>query len=170
MPAAPKTPDRPYFAALRSPRFVRWLAKRFVNLPMARKHLVAEAVTRLALARLWLVFIPFNSLAVWFGTVAKPGEAPSAPPQTAGEAEQARAIGWAVTRAARYVPFRAVCLPQAIAAKAMLERRGIASVMHFGVAKRTDEPLAAHAWLDSGGIEVTGYPVGGDFVEVARFL
>ncbi len=52
----------------------------------------------------------------------------------------------------------------------MLGRRRIRSVMHFGVAKKPHEALLAHAWLDAGSIEVTGYPVAADFVEVARFV
>ena len=68
-----------------------------------------------------------------------------------------------MTRAARYVPFKAVCLPQAMAARVMLKRRGVESVMHFGAAKGTEKPLDAHAWLDAAGVEVTGYPVAEEF-------
>lgn len=148
---------------------MRWLMRRFFNLPWSRKALVAEAVTWLALARLALVFVPFRSLAARFGTVA-PGGTPGGPTLSDPQRDTAREVSWAVTRAARYTPFEAVCLPQAIAAKAMLSRRHIGSVMHFGVAKKQDAPLDAHAWLDAGGVEVTGYPVGEGFVEVARFL
>ncbi|MGC2124057.1 MAG: lasso peptide biosynthesis B2 protein, partial [Xanthobacteraceae bacterium] len=94
-------------------------------------------------------------------------------PQTeteTGHARLAEEIGWAVTRAARYVPFRAVCLPQAMAARVMLKRRGVASVMHFGAAKGTEKPLDAHAWLDAAGVEVTGYPVAKNFAEIACFV
>lgn len=153
----------------RRPRFWRWLAQRFFRLPIARQILVVEAVIWLALAQLALLFVPFRLLAARFGTVATAHAQPDSrfsDPQL----DRAREVGWAVTRAARYVPFRAVCLPQAIAAKAMLSRRHIASVMHFGVAKKSEAPMAAHAWLDAGPVEVTGYPVTPDFVEVARFL
>ena len=148
---------------------VRRVTRRFYRLPIARKTLLLEAVLWLALARLMLFFVPFRLLAARFGALASPNAAPDNR-FADSELDSAKEIGWAVTRAARYVPFRAVCLPQAIAAKAMLSRRHIMSVMHFGVAKRIDEPMAAHAWLNAGPIEVTGYPVGPDFVEVARFL
>lgn len=82
----------------------------------------------------------------------------------------AQDVSWAVTRAARYVPFSAVCLPQAIAAHAMLKRRGVASVMHFGAAKGQTKPLDAHAWLDAAGVEVTGYPVADHLAEIACFV
>ena len=126
----------------------------------------------LALSRIGLLFVPFRILAARFGTVRHPTDTPEINQTALSDLQlaNAREIGWAVTRAARYVPFRAVCLPQAIAAKAMLSRRHIASIMHFGVLKKAQEALAAHAWLDAGPVEVTGFPVGPDFVEVARFL
>lgn len=50
-----------------------------------------------------------------------------------------------------YVPFKAICLPQAIAAKLMLERRGVASSLHLGAAlhTRSGKAFEAHAWLDA---------------------
>ena len=86
------------------------------------------------------------------------------------QAVLAREIGWAVTRTARYVPFKAVCLPQAMAAQFMLRRRKIASVMHFGAGKGVDKALDAHAWLDAAGVEVTGYPVAPHLAEIACFV
>jgi hypothetical protein len=83
--------------------------------------------------------------------------------------------GWAVTRAARHVPFNAVCLPQAMAARIMLKRRGVDSVLHFGARIGQDKigqdkPIDAHAWLDAAGVEVTGYPVANTFAEIACFV
>ncbi len=75
-----------------------------------------------------------------------------------------------MTRSARYLPFKAVCLPQAMAAQAMLRRRGVTSVMHFGAARGEEKPLDAHAWLDAAGVEVTGYPVAERFAEIACFV
>ncbi len=85
-------------------------------------------------------------------------------------AELARQIGWAIARAAAHVPFDAVCLPQAMAARVMLQRRGVASVLHLGAAKGRDKPLDAHAWLDAAGVEVTGFPVAHAFTEIACFV
>jgi hypothetical protein len=154
----------------RRPRLVRRVIKRLYRLPMRNRLALFEAVLWLARARLSLFFVPFNTLAARFGAVTPPAlDTGIAPLLAEPIQEEVRRVGWAVTRAARYVPFRAVCLPQAIAAKAMLSRRGIASVMHFGVAK-TPAELKAHAWLDAGRIEVTGYPVEAGFVEVARFV
>jgi hypothetical protein len=135
--------------------------------------LLAEAVACLLAARLALIFIPFPRLARRLGTFVPPADArlTQVGAGTArGHARLAEEIGWAVTRAARYVPFKAVCLPRAVAARAMLERRGVQSVMHFGAAKGTEKPLEAHAWLDAAGVEVTGYPVATNFAEIACFV
>jgi len=50
------------------------------------------------------------------------------------------------------------------------ERRGIDSVLHLGVRDPTRTGLEAHAWLDAGGLNVTGYPVDPALTEVARFV
>jgi hypothetical protein len=146
------------------------LLRRFGRLSNRERLLLGEAVIWLMGARLALTAVPFARLAAWFGTLRKPGEAGTPESGMPPDNAVARDVGWAVTRAARYVPFRAVCLPQAIAAKAMLNRRRIANVMHFGVARKVDERLQAHAWLDAAGEEVTGFPVAPDMVEVARFV
>jgi hypothetical protein len=154
-------------------RSIRRPLRRFAQVSPRRRLLVLEAVACLLAARLALVFIPFPRLAGWLGTFVPPTDqraARAAANAAPGDAELAKEIGWAVTRSARYVPFRAVCLPQAMAALAMLKRRGVAGVMHFGAGKGTDKPLDAHAWLDAAGVEVTGYPVAPHLAEIACFV
>ena len=137
----------------------------------ARRGLLVEAVFWLLLARLALLAIPFPLLARRFGRFVPPQNSGTRALSQTGQIEAAEKVGWAVTRAANHVPFRAVCLPQAIAAKAMLSRRGVKSVLHFGAAKGDEEkPLATHAWLDAAGVEVTGYPVAHQFVEIGCFV
>jgi hypothetical protein len=154
-------------------RLIRRLLRRFGQVDNRRRALLAEAVVYLLVARLALIFIPFPRLARRLGTFVPPAD-PRATQERTGttpdRARRAEEIGWAVTRAARYVPFEVVCLPQAMAARVMLDRRGIKSVMHFGAAKGTAKPLDAHAWLDAAGVEVTGYPVARNFVEIACFV
>jgi hypothetical protein len=79
-------------------------------------------------------------------------------------------IAAVVALAARNVPFKAVCLPQAMAAKAMLDRRGITSVMHFGAGFGTTKSIDSHAWLDARGVPVTGYPISPGTAEIACFV
>jgi len=154
-------------------RLIPRLLGRFGQIDNHSRLLLGEAVVCLAAARLALIFVPFPLLARRIGSFVPPADARAAPaalPALSGQAALAEVVGWAVTRAARYVPFKAVCLPQAMAAQVMLKRRGVQSVMHFGAAKGTDKPLDAHAWLDAAGIEVTGYPVAENFTEVACFV
>ncbi len=154
-------------------RLIRRLLLRFRQVDNRRRALLAEAVAYLFAARLALIFIPFPRLARHLGTFVPPTDARISQmrTQTAPDrAQLAEDIGWAVTRAARYVPFRAVCLPQAMAARVMLKRRGVQSVMHFGAARGKEKPLDAHAWLDAAGVEVTGYPVAENFAEIACFV
>lgn len=135
--------------------------------------LLAEAAAGLLTARFRLIFISFPRLAQRLGTLVSPADPRAVKASIAINTEQvwiANEVSWAVTRVARYVPFKAVCLPQAMVAHAMLKRRGIASVMHFGAAKGQTKPLDAHAWLDAAGVEVTGYPVEERLTEIARFV
>jgi hypothetical protein len=152
---------------------IRRPLRRFAQVGHARRALVTEAVLCLLVARLGLIFVPFPKLARRLGTFVPPSDPRAMATRTGSSREQARIaeeIGWAVTRSARYVPFKAVCLPQAMAARVMLKRRGVASVMHFGAAKGEDKPIDAHAWLDAAGVEVTGYPVAANFAEIACFV
>jgi Transglutaminase-like superfamily len=149
-----------------------YLWGRFARLPPARRALLAKAAMWLVAARAALALFPFRTIAARLGMLQSPEDASSlcCSPLSPAQRLEVQEIAWAVSRAARHVPFRAVCLPQAIAAKAMLRRRGIDSVLHFGVAKRADQSLDAHAWLDAAGIAVTGFPVGAEFMEVACFV
>lgn len=138
-----------------------------------RRALLTEAILRLATARAALALVSFPHLARRLGAFVPPTDPRVAACCEALSGEQtalAAEIGWAVTRAAHHVPFYASCLPQAIAARQMLKRRGIASVLHFGAAKGPGVLLDTHAWLDAAGVKVTGYPVARRFAEIACFV
>lgn len=86
------------------------------------------------------------------------------------ERQAALDVGWAVTRVAAYFPHSAMCLAQAMAARAMLRRRGIGSIMHVGVGRSDAASFEAHAWLEAAGVEVTGYPVPPHLREIGCLL
>jgi Transglutaminase-like superfamily len=154
-------------------RSIRRLLLRFRQVGNRRRRLAIEAAAWLLIARLALIFVPFPKLARRLGTFVPPSDRRIVAARAAGakrHAALAAEIGWAVTRAARHVPFKAVCLPQAMAARVMLKRRGVDSVMHFGAAKGGTKPFDAHAWLDAAGVEVTGYPVALRFAEIGCFV
>lgn len=124
-------------------------------------------------ARVALILVPFPRLARHLGTFVPPSDPRASSASSINlrdDAALAQAVGWAVTRAAQHVPFKALCLPQAMAAKIMLRRRGVNSVLHFGAKIGGDRPIDAHAWVDAAGVEVTGYPVAKSFPEIACFV
>jgi hypothetical protein len=154
-------------------RSIRGRLRRVVRLNHERLALLPEAAAWLLLTRVALLVVPFPRLARHLGTFVPPSDSRVGQARSVGAPDQVRLaseIAWAVNRAARHVPFRAVCLPQAMAARIMLARRGIDSVLHFGAAKGRDKSLDTHAWLDAAGVEVTGYPVARDFAEIACFV
>lgn len=151
-------------------RMLRHRANRTRQIDNRDRLLLAEAIWNLAAARLRLATQPFSRIARRLGGFTTPAQAQekyAGHRWSADDRAVATKVGWAVTRAARHVPFGAVCLPQAMAAKAMLARRGIASTMHFGTMRGDALSLSAHAWLDAAGVEVTGYPVEAQFTEIA---
>ena len=151
---------------------IGWKLRRFGEIGGRRRALVIEAAFWLLAARIALVAVPFPRLARRLGAFVPPTDARVALGREGSKADArlAEEIGWATVRAARHVPFKAVCLPQAMAARIMLRRRGVASVLHFGAARGREQPIDAHAWLDAAGVEVTGYPVAAQFAEIACFV
>ncbi|HEY1751988.1 MAG TPA: lasso peptide biosynthesis B2 protein [Caulobacteraceae bacterium] len=138
-----------------------------------RRALLVEACVWLLVSRLALIFIPFPKLAGRLGAFVPPADprvAAAAAPGSPEAVALAKEVSWAVVRGAAHVPFRAVCLPQAMAAQIMLRRRGVACVMHFGAQRGQHRPLDAHAWLDAAGVKVTGYPIGRGMTEIACFV
>ena len=137
------------------------------------QRLIVEASVALLVARLRSL-LPFRILARQLGGILAPHSRMVALGPLASlsqaEADMIFAIRWAVGAVAPWLPFRTLCLQQAIAARAMLERRGIDSVLHLGVRDPTGTALEAHAWLDAGGLNVTGYPVDPALTEVGRFV
>lgn len=154
-------------------RLIRRLLLRFAQVGNRRRVLIAEAVPGLLAARVALIFVSFPHLSRRFGTLVPPNDrrvAKTRADANPGQIWIANEVSWAVTRAARYVPFKAVCLPQAMAAHRMLGRRGVTSVMHIGAGRGQTPLLDAHAWLDAAGVEVTGYPIAEHLAEIACFV
>lgn len=154
-------------------RSIRGRLRRFTQLDHRSRLLLTEALCCLFAARVSLRFVPFPALARRIGMFVSRSDPRirmvgiGARPK---EALIAADVSWAVTRAARYAPFSAVCLPQAMAAHRMLRRRGVASVMHFGAVRARIKALDTHAWLDAAGVEVTGYPIEEGMEEIACFI
>ena len=139
----------------------------FARLSFAKQCLVMEALLALVLARMAMLLLPFRRIAAWLGS---PGAATrEASDVEIGIADQ---VGWAVRKVARLVPWDGRCLAQALAATAMLRRRGLEGTVSFGASRdgaRSQSEFSAHAWLQVGGTVVTGGPNHTQFKTLASF-
>jgi hypothetical protein len=133
--------------------------KTFLGMTHADRWRVCEAILLLALAQL-VSKLPFHFVAPWLAR---------APATSACDQALALRVRKAVTVAARNVPWNAVCLPQAMAAKTMLARRGCGSTLHLVAGSDARGKLIGHAWLVAGGMIVVGAAGIGDVAPVARF-
>jgi hypothetical protein len=85
-------------------------------------------------------------------------------PRAMRNISKARVI-WAVRTASAFIP-GSTCLTQALAAKYQLERCGLNTQLHFGVAKKEDGTLLAHAWLQCDGEALIGGEIAPRFAPV----
>ncbi|HEY0112477.1 MAG TPA: lasso peptide biosynthesis B2 protein [Allosphingosinicella sp.] len=123
--------------------------------------LLAEALGTLALASLAIRIVPFRRLAAAASSWGR--GASHADPQMVRRVRGA-VQGWAVR-----VPWKAVCFQRGLALHFMLRRRGIASVLHYGVGRKEETELAAHVWVNVGGETVIGGEEAPKFACLARF-
>ncbi len=124
-------------------------ALKFLRLPVSSKVLLLEAWITLGLSRGTVLAMPFRWIAPGL-RADLPG-----PVQDSGQA-QARTVGWALRVASKYTPWKSNCLAQAIAAKRMLHRRKLPSILFLGVRKGEQDEFEAHAWVDFGPVTLTG--------------
>jgi hypothetical protein len=124
--------------------------------------LFAEAWILLAVARMMLVFRPFSKIL----PVLKDGRSNDQQQDMA----LLQMVKLSIARAVARSPWRTKCFEQALAARMMLKRRGIATITYFGVLKTADDKMEAHAWLKSGEFVVTGWRRMGEYTVVAEVL
>jgi hypothetical protein len=117
--------------------------RRFFVAPSSDRILLVRALGWVLLARIGLWLAPFARLRAVADRVAARGR-PQDPVR----------IAWAVETVARRIP-TATCLPQALAADAMLRRAGRSPELHIGVSK-DGESFEAHAWLALDGLVLVG--------------
>jgi len=123
---------------------------RFLQLPSRQQAMAVEALFTLVVVSIALRCLPYRSWRAELGT-------PAGSPPAADAIATAREVGRSVVAVARNLPGRPQCLAQALAARAMLKRRGIDSELNLGVNKDR-AAINAHAWLAVGKQIVTGGP------------
>lgn len=125
-----------------------------------RRAYLREAAIMLLLARLAVRFLPPARLFAWAGR-------PNRRVRRFAH-DEAQWVAWAVDRLGTLGGVNGLCLPRAVAAHAMLRRRGIASRLCLGVA-RSGAAFAAHAWIEVGEERIIGGDETAGFTRLAAF-
>ncbi|MCA9795142.1 MAG: lasso peptide biosynthesis B2 protein [Candidatus Eremiobacteraeota bacterium] len=136
---------------------------RIWRLPWSARLLACELFLELLWLSLALRVVPFRRLARLLGQQG--AQTPPAHPDQ-DHPTVLRVAGY-TPRLARLLPWRCACLPQAMAAKRVLVRRGYRSTLYLGV--RKDDALEAHAWLRYGNRIVTGKREMNSFTPISSF-
>lgn len=122
--------------------------RRVRQLGYALRHadVLAEAGMALVLATLAIRLLSFAHvlrLAGWRGQAGS------------SSLDAARCARWAVDRLADAAPWRAVCFQRGLALHWMLRRRGLPSLLHYGVGREKDG-VSAHVWVSLDGAILIG--------------
>jgi hypothetical protein len=125
-----------------------------------RRVYLREAALALVLARLAVRLLPSARLFAW-------ADRPTRRVRRFA-VDDANWVAWAVEHVATLPGMRALCLPRALAAHAMLRRRGIANRLCLGVA-RDGGAISAHAWVEVGGDQIVGGEEAREFTRIAAF-
>ena len=139
--------------------------RNFLSLAPADRILLVEAGFWLGVARLTILTLPFRWIKRGWGEhKALLAEKSGAAPQ-----ELLERVSWAVATASQHLPWDCLCLAQAMAAKAMLKRRGIPSTLYLGLAKDGAAQYQGHGWLTCGEQVLTGQQGMEEFTAIATF-
>ena len=145
---------------------VKRLAK-FLALSRAEQRDLTEAALSLSAARL-ILLLPFRWLPRLIG-LPLVGVGCTSFALDEERSAVVLAVRRAILRASERLPWKSSCLVRALAAKMMLTRRGLPSLLQLGVRLGTTKELFAHAWLRCGEIEVVGAEDLAEFSPIAGF-
>jgi hypothetical protein len=115
--------------------------------PLERACLVREIVAAYLQARRELRRAPIESVLAALRAESPPPQ--TAPPQAAAQLEEARRLGWVVTRTLTLMPGDTRCLARSLVLTRLLARRGIPSKLVIGTQAAPD--FLAHAWVECDG-------------------
>lgn len=114
--------------------------------------LICQALPFLICSRILVLLVPFRRLAPVLGTLN------CVTPLERGDMSDCtkdKRLGSILKALSDYLPWRSMCLEQALAGMMLLRFKGVASTIYFGVSQG-DKTLEAHAWLRCGEQIVTG--------------
>ena len=153
---------------LRKLRRFRKILKALLTAPWPRRKLAFEAGCELLRARIQTL----RATKSYISDLGELGRAPADPDPA--QIAMAGEIGHMVAVVAHAVPFRAVCLQQAIAVRRMLRSRNIPAKVYLGLSTTGAESPGkigrdAHAWVETGPLIVAGDQDLDRFAVVATF-
>lgn len=125
--------------------------------------MAAEAAAWLALAAVARRGLTFSRLARFADRRA------AMPGRFLGASVTPRAVSWAVDAADRWGPWSFTCFERALAAHAMLRRRGIGSTLCYGARGDGSRGPSAHVWVRVGELDVLGGEEAARFAVLAVF-
>ena len=120
---------------------------RLRRLSRTERALLLRALAILPMAALGLQLAGLKRIqsALLLLSPARPGA------NTGDAAAYAKQVARWVSVAARHGPYRAKCLPSALALQSILRRHGIESDLRLGVRRESDR-IEAHAWIEHRGV------------------
>jgi hypothetical protein len=131
----------------------------------ARDYVLAfEAAVGLLWARVLLGAVPFRRIASWSTREVRGRRLSDAEHRSRAIAD----VRWAIAAAGASLHGATACFPRALAAQAMLRRRGVATTMTYG-ARPSAGWLEAHVWLTAGADAVVGHEVAPEYSPIAVY-
>jgi hypothetical protein len=126
----------------------------FWQIPIADKYCFLAGWLLLGLAAVLIRILKVRHLTPLLGQ--SHGLTCKVPLVDARQETRARMVKRAIRRAVIAAPFRADCLPQALAGALLCRTLRVPFSAHLGVKLSEDKAIKAHAWLSSGSVAVTG--------------
>lgn len=122
------------------------ILRKLLSLPGYQKKLLAEAVIFLYITKLLLLFLPVKTVMKITLSSKKANRQP--------DPNLLRQIKWVLYCTDRLSFWKNRCLVQSIAGRWMLQWRGIASQVIFGIKHDDAKKVVAHAWLKAGDFDL----------------
>ena len=105
------------------------MVTKWSRLDWAQRLVLLEAAWNLVAAQIAIRLLPFRWIVPRRESLQEQSSEKALSQEQQYEAQQ---VGWAITALARYFPWDAKCLAQAVAGKWMLQRRGLPSTLYLG--------------------------------------
>lgn len=142
--------------------FVPPVPLRLSPLGVRDRALLIEAALMLTVASLVIALVPFRRIAKWASAL-------TIAPRPAQDLAKVGRAGKAIEAWGRRLPWKTVCFQKGLALHWMLQRRDIASLLHYGVDRHAEQGLRAHVWISVNGDIVMGGEIAHEFACLAVF-